>query len=165
MKKRFVFFLAHCSNLRLPLIRAWGNMTRIRYVLVCRIRIPHQTSPQSIGEQINRRESDPWTETYFLVLRCSPAHTTVSASASAVNVICRFSDNLAIYRTSVLRTRSVPVVDGWPLLSDEWLTTGVGLTLGSVHRFRLRPSSCCCRWRTGAKGLQPWGASGRWRDK
>jgi hypothetical protein len=26
-----------------------------------------------------------------------------------------------------LRTRSVPVVDGWPLLSDEWLTTGVGL--------------------------------------
>jgi hypothetical protein len=30
---------------------------------------------------------------------------------------------------------------------------------------RLRPSSCCCRWRTGAKGLQPWGASGRWRDK
>jgi hypothetical protein len=64
-----------------------------------------------------------------------------------------------------LRTRSVPVVGGWPLLSDEWLTTGVGLTLGLVCRCRLRPSSCCCRWRTGAKGLQPWGASGRWRDK
>jgi hypothetical protein len=56
-----------------------------------------------------------------------------------------------------LRIRSVPVVDGWLLLSDEWLTTGVGLTLGSVRT--------CCRWRTGAKGLQPWGASGRWRDK
>jgi hypothetical protein len=55
-----------------------------------------------------------------------------------------------------LRTRSVPVVDGWPLLSDEWLTTGVGLTLGLVRRCRLRPSLCCCRWRTGAKGLQPW---------
>jgi hypothetical protein len=53
-----------------------------------------------------------------------------------------------------LRTRSVPVVDGWPLLSDEWLTAGVGLTLGSVRRYRLRPSSCCCRWRTGAKGLR-----------
>jgi hypothetical protein len=65
----------------------------------------------------------------------------------------------------LLRTRSVPVVDGWPLLSDEWLTTGVGLTLGLVRRCRLRPSSCCYRWRTGAKGLQPWGASGRWRDK
>jgi hypothetical protein len=64
-----------------------------------------------------------------------------------------------------LRTRSVPVVDGWPLLSDEWLTTGVGLTLNLVCRCRLRPSSCCCRWRTGAKGLQPWGAFGRWRDK
>jgi hypothetical protein len=64
-----------------------------------------------------------------------------------------------------LRTRSVPVVDGWPLLSDEWLTTGVGLTLGSMCRCRLRLSSCCCRWRTGAEGLQPWGASGRWRDK
>jgi hypothetical protein len=55
-----------------------------------------------------------------------------------------------------LRTKSIPVVDGWPLLSDEWLTTGVGLTLGSVRRCRLRPSSCCCRWRMGAKGLQPW---------
>jgi hypothetical protein len=64
-----------------------------------------------------------------------------------------------------LRTRSVPVVDGWPLLSDELLTMGVGLTLGSVRRCRLRPSSCCCRWRTSAKGLQPWGASRRWRDK
>jgi hypothetical protein len=64
-----------------------------------------------------------------------------------------------------LRTRSVPVVGGWPLLSDEWLTMGVGLSLGSVRRCRLRPSSCCCRWRTGAKGLQHWGASGRWRDK
>jgi hypothetical protein len=52
-----------------------------------------------------------------------------------------------------VRTRSVPVVGGWPLLSDEWLTMGVGLTLGSVRRCRLRPISCCCRWRTGAKGL------------
>jgi hypothetical protein len=64
-----------------------------------------------------------------------------------------------------LRTRSIPVVDGWSLLSDEWLTTGVGLTLGLVRRCRLWSSSCCCRWRTGAKGLQPWGASERWRDK
>jgi hypothetical protein len=29
-----------------------------------------------------------------------------------------------------------------------------------MRRCRLRPRSCCCRWRTGAKGLQPWGASG-----
>jgi hypothetical protein len=64
-----------------------------------------------------------------------------------------------------MRTRSVPVVDGWLLLSDEWLTTGVRLTLGLVRRCRLCPSSCCCRWRTGAKGLQPWVASRRWRDK
>jgi hypothetical protein len=73
--------------------------------------------------------------------------------------------SLNLHLTYHLRTRSVPVVDGWPLLSDEWLTTGVGLTLGLVRRCRLRPSSCCCRWRTGVKGLQPWGASGRWRDK
>jgi hypothetical protein len=32
-----------------------------------------------------------------------------------------------------LRTRSVPVVDGWSLLSDEWLKTSVGLTLGYVR--------------------------------
>jgi hypothetical protein len=63
-----------------------------------------------------------------------------------------------------LRTRSVPVVDGWPLLSDEWLTTGIGLTLGLVRRCRLRPSSCCCRLRTCAKGLHEdqERPSGRW---
>jgi hypothetical protein len=96
-------------------------------------------------------------------------HSVTRAQHIAPSLSCchciTFHPFYARNRNIWLRTRSVQVVDGWPLLSDEWLTMGVGLTLGSLRRCRLRPSSCCCRCRTGAKGLRPWGASGRWRGK
>jgi hypothetical protein len=96
--------------------------------------------------------------------RVNPHHIVNHSSQPGVT-IHRSSNAQVLTYTHASEDQERPSGDGWPLLSDEWLTMGVGLTLGLVRRCRLRPSSCCCRWRTGAKGLQPWDASGRWRDK